>query len=106
MSLFFFGLGHCHVGNLLVIVETGEITQVLASRTGYVTGISPLVFKATLLLFLSPKAFFKGLVSRILGRRLELGHGVKGMINSRAALFHVSDGGSMKDINITFILCL
>ena len=106
MSLFFFGSGHCRIENLFVTVETGEITQVLASRTGYVTGISPLVFKAILLLFLPPKVFLRGLVSRILGRRLELGHGVKRMINLQTALFYVSDEGSMEDINITFMLCL
>ena len=98
--MFFFGL------TFLVTVETGEITQVLASRTDYVTGIISLVLKATLLLFLSLKAFLRGFVSRTLGRRLKLGHGVRRIINSRAALFHVSDEGSMEDINIIFILCL
>ena len=63
----FFGLRYYRVGNLLVTVETGKITQVFASRTSYVTGISPLVFKSTLLLFLSPKAFLRRLASRILG---------------------------------------
>ena len=105
MSLFYFGLGHYCVENLFVIVETGEITQVLASFTGYVTSISPLVFKATLLLFLSPKAFLRELVSRILGQRLELGHGVRGMINLWVALFYVLDERNMEDINITFMLC-
>ena len=118
MFLFFFGLGYYYIRNLLVIIETGEITQILvtveigeitqvfASRTCYVTGISPLVFKATLLLFLSSKAFFRELVLRILGQRLELGYGVRGMINLRAALFHILDERSMEDINITFMLCL
>ena len=37
-----------------------------------------------------------GLVSKIPGWRLERDHGVRGMINSQAVLFHVSDEGSME----------
>ena len=41
-----------------------------------------------------------------LGLTPELGHSMRGMINSQAALFHVLNERSIEAINITFMLCL
>ena len=65
----------CRIVTLLVIVETGDMTQVLASRAGNIgrmvmggweeTGVvsSPLVFQTTLALFFLPSLLVGGLVT-------------------------------------------
>ena len=77
---------------LLVRVETGDMTQVLASRAGNVGGIdiggwdgtrvvlSPLVFQATLSLLLLPSSLVGGFA--ILGTREMCVQGVWGLVLS------------------------
>ena len=84
---------------LFVTVKTGEMAQVLASRTGYVGGMDadgwggvfPSLFLTTVFLFLLLSFLGGGLISRILGQRgLEFGHGsMSGTITLWAPLIHL-----------------